>query len=179
MDPQKQQLRSSIKAAKKASTHEQLATWSSALLQRLQRLPQFAAARTVLLYHSLPDEPDTHDFVERWAREKTVLLPVVVGEDLELRPYTSPASLATGAFSIQEPQGEAFTQYSQIDLALIPGVAFDPAGHRLGRGRGYYDRLLANPAFAHVTKVGICFPFQLVPNVPCEEHDVRMDIVIS
>lgn len=96
----------------------------------------------VLLYYSLKDEVDTHEFVRKWSREKRILLPVVVGDDLELRVYTGPEDLATGSYGIEEPTGELFTDYAAIDFVAVPGVAFDNAGNRLGRGKGYYDRLL-------------------------------------
>lgn len=130
-----------------------------------------------MLYHSLPDEVCTHAFVKHWCQHKRVLLPVVTGDDLELRLYTPGSSLAVGAFGIEEPQGPVFTNYSEIDLAVVPGVAFDAKGNRLGRGRGYYDRLL--PRLVHACKIGICFPFQLVDEVPAEPFDIAMDEVIS
>ena len=137
--------------------------------------PRWQEARTVLLYHSLPDEPDTHAFVRQWAGKKRILLPVVVGDDLELRVYTDDGSLRTGAFHIAEPTGKAFTDYAAIDLAIVPGVAFDREGNRLGRGKGYYDRLLPR---LKAYKIGLCFPFQLVESIPAEAHDVRMDEII-
>lgn len=100
-----------------------------------------------------------------------------MGNDLELRRYTGPADLTVGAFGIEEPTGEPFTHYDEIDLAVIPGVAFDAKGHRLGRGRGYYDRLL--PRLTAARKLGICFPFQLVDEVPAEPLDIDMDEVIT
>lgn len=129
----------------------------------------------MLLYHSLPDEPDTHAFIRQWAGRKRILLPVVVGDDLELRVYAGDDSLRTGAFHIAEPAGEAFTDYAAIDLAVIPGVAFDRRGNRLGRGKGYYDRLLPRLT---AYKIGVCFPFQRVESLPAEAHDVRMDEII-
>ena len=75
-----------------------------------------------------------------------------------------------------EPTGEPFTDYEQIDIVLVPGMAFDAAGHRLGRGRGYYDRFLIQTA---CRKIGVCFPFQRVAEVPTDDHDVMMDEVIG
>jgi 5,10-methenyltetrahydrofolate synthetase len=83
--------------------------------------------------------------------------------------------LAEGAFHILEPIGEQFADYEKIDVALVPGMAFDAAGHRLGRGKGYYDRFLA--AHPHLYKIGVCFPFQHVAEVPVNEYDVCMDEV--
>lgn len=130
-----------------------------------------------MLYHSLKDEVDTHAFIRKWSREKRILLPVVTGDDLELRLYTGPEDLTVGAYGIEEPTGALFTDYSAIDLIVVPGVAFDRDGNRLGRGKGYYDRLL--PRIPSAYKIGICFPFQVVDEVPAEPFDIRMDEIIT
>jgi len=149
---------------------------SDEILGILEKHPVFQAAQTVLLYHSLKDEVDTHSFIQKWSNRKRILLPVVKGNYLELRVYTGPEDLKTGKFGIEEPIGFTFTDYASIDLAVIPGVAFDNKGNRLGRGKGYYDRLLPYiPAF----KMGICFPFQLIEEVPADTFDVRMDLIIT
>mgnify|MGYP000320353970 FL=1 len=102
-------------------------TKSAALLEKLEQHPKFASARTVLLYYSLGDEVQTHDFVEKWHRQKTILLPVVKGDELELRIYAGRQNLKNGeAYHIEEPTGEAFTAYEKIDLAIIPGVSLMP-----------------------------------------------------
>lgn len=150
---------------------------SAEILAALEASAAFRAASTLLLYHSLPDEVFTHDFIQRWSQQKQLLLPVVVGDELELRRYTSPADLQIGAFGIEEPTGELFTEYDKIDLAVIPGVAFDRNGNRLGRGKGYYDRLLPHLKGCH--KIGICFPYQLVEEVPVEPFDIPMDEVLT
>lgn len=131
----------------------------------------------MLLYHSLPDEVDTHAFIRRWSARKRILLPVVKGDDLELRLYTGDDRLTEGAFHIDEPTGTAFTDYAAIDLAVIPGVAFDRQGNRLGRGKGYYDRLL--PRIPTAYKLGLCFPFQVLNQIPAEAHDIPMDEVLT
>lgn len=150
---------------------------SAEILAALEAHPAFRAASTVLLYHSLKDEVDTHEFIRKWSRKKRILLPVVVGDDLELRIYTGPDDMAIGAYGIDEPTGELFTDYAAIDFIAVPGVAFDRSGNRLGRGKGYYDRLL--PRIPSAYKAGICFPFQLVEEVPAEAFDIRMDEVIT
>lgn len=150
---------------------------SAKILAALEAHPAFRAAKTVLLYYSLKDEVDTHAFVRKWSNQKQILLPVVVGDDLELRLYTGPEGMQISSYGIEEPVGEAFTDYDSIDLIVVPGVAFDQKGNRLGRGKGYYDRLL--PQIPSAYKAGICFPFQLVEEVPAEPHDVCMDIIIT
>ncbi|MBO7418113.1 MAG: 5-formyltetrahydrofolate cyclo-ligase [Bacteroidaceae bacterium] len=137
----------------------------------------FVRAKTVLLYHSLPDEVSTHDFIEYWCQKKQVLLPVVVGDNLELRHYQGADELMVGAYGIAEPTGSLFTDYDQIEFVAVPGMAFDLHGNRLGRGKGYYDRLLPNLTNAY--KVGICFPYQIVDEVPTEATDIPMDKVIK
>lgn len=150
---------------------------STEILAALEAHPAFRAAKTVLLYHSLPDEVDTHRFIRKWKEEKRILLPVVTGNDLELRLYTDAQSLTTGVYGIEEPVGAPFTDYAAIDLIIVPGVAFDRNGNRLGRGKGYYDRLLPRIPSAH--KIGICFPFQIVEEIPTEPFDIRMDEIIT
>lgn len=143
----------------------------------LEAHPAFRQAQTVLLYHSLKDEVQTHAFIEKWSKRKRIILPVVAGDVLELRVYTGPDDLRRGSYGIEEPVGQAFTDYAAIDLAVIPGVAFDREGHRLGRGKGYYDKLL--PLLPSALKVGLCFPFQLLEEVPAEPFDICMDLVIT
>ena len=165
----------SLKIRHASSTLQKLQ--SAKILAALEAHPAFRAANTILLYHSLGDEVDTHTFIKKWSSEKRILLPVVVGDDLELRIYTGPDDMTTGSYGIEEPTGEVFTDYAAIDFIAVPGVAFDRKGNRLGRGKGYYDRLL--PRIPSACKAGICFPFQLVEEVPAESFDIRIDIIIT
>ena len=150
---------------------------SANVLQAIENNTVFQQAKTVLLYYSLNDEVDTHEFVEKWSSEKRVLLPVVIGDKLILRIYSNFADMESGPFGICEPTGKEFTDYDEIDFIAVPGVAFDRQGHRLGRGKGYYDKLL--PQMPKAYKAGICFSFQLVENVPTDEYDVCMDTIIT
>ena len=150
---------------------------SEQILARVEQTPQLSEAKVVLAYYSLDDELFTHDFVQRWAGKKTILLPKVEGDSLTLHPYADTSSLKQGAYGIMEPCTPAFTDYAAVDLVIVPGVAFDREGNRLGRGRAYYDRLFADLLPDYIYKVGVCYPFQLVPHVPTEPTDVRMNIV--
>ncbi len=133
----KKELRRHIALLK--TRHSSSATRQSAeILAALEAHPAFRAATTVLLYHSLNDEVDTHAFIQKWSSEKRILLPVVVGDDLELRLYTGPEDMSISRiYGIAEPTGEIFTDYAAIDFIVVPGVAFDAKGNRLGRGKGY------------------------------------------
>lgn len=174
MNEQKIRLRNIIKELKKKyePRNEKL---SKAIMFKLEHDEDFIQAQTVLLYYSLPDEVDTHKLVEKYASKKRVLLPVVVDKNLELRTFTG--ELQEGRFGIMEPVGQLFEDYDQIDLVVVPGMAFSKVGHRLGRGKGYYDRLL--PKLTRAKKIGICFPYQVVKYVPIFPEDVRMDRIIS
>lgn len=174
---EKKELRKLVRTFKQKYNDPQKRTeWSEKLLEQVEADETFSKAHTVLLYCSLPDEVETQYFVDKWSRHKEVLLPVVVGDDLELRRYTGRKDLSTGSFNIKEPTGELFTDYDKIEFVLVPGMAFDARGNRLGRGKGYYDRLL--PRLKNALKCGLCYPFQLMEEVPAEEYDIKMDKVI-
>jgi 5-formyltetrahydrofolate cyclo-ligase len=173
----KAQLRKLIATVKKKVSSVTLDAHSRHLLRQLEAHPHFQAAQTVLLYYSLPDEPNTHAFIARWARRKCILLPAVCGERLELRRYTPKCALAKGAYGIAEPIADAFTDYAAVDVALVPGMAFDRQGNRLGRGKGYYDALL--PKLPSAYRIGICFPFQYLDVIPADASDARVDEVLA
>ena len=174
----KAELRRSIRKQKELY-QSSFPVWSAELCKIIMQMACWKEAQTVLLYHALPDEPDLQSLLDEGLLQgKQLLLPVVVGDDLVLKHFKGSGSLREGAFHILEPVGEDFPldQYHQIDLALIPGMAFDRIGHRLGRGKGYYDRLL--PRLPHAHTLGICFPFQLLDAIPSEPHDIPVREVI-
>ena len=142
--------------------------------------PRLADVQTILAYYSLSDEVCTHQLIDDLVAEgKTVLLPKVLdATTMELRCYTGPHDLVEGPFGIMEPVGEPFTDYSLIEVALIPGIAFDAYGHRLGRGRGYYDRFLRTKGTVPFVRIGVCFDFQKVDSVPVDTNDIPVDVVI-
>lgn len=176
----KKELRKEIRQLKANHSVAERQAMAKDICQCLMCSEVWRKTRVVLLYHALSDEVDTSLLLcSALESGKTVLLPVVVGDDLELRCYTGTESLKEGAFGIMEPVGAPFplSRYAKVDLVVVPGMAFDGAGHRLGRGKGYYDRLL--PRLSNARKVGLCFSFQRLENVPSESHDVVMDDVVS
>ncbi len=171
----KESIRRLIRSRKHGYMESQLVHWSKDACHQIERTQKWKEAKSVLLYSNLPDEIQTKQLMEHAISSgKTVVLPAVVGDDLELRLYKGEESLQTGAFHILEPNGNAY--FGGIDLAIVPGMAFDKKGHRLGRGKGFYDRL-----FCHLNcyKIGLCFHFQILESLPVEEHDICMDCVIS
>ena len=177
-DVLKKEIRKQIRHAKSCQTASQLLAESAVITEKIKALPEIKEAHTILCYYSLPDEVDTHAFVEELRTTgKTVLLPKVTGDGImELRRYDGKDSMHIGAYGIMEPVGSLFTNYEDIDVALIPGVAFDKGGNRLGRGKGFYDRIL--PSLKNARKIGVCFPFQYIASVPAEKHDIPVDQVI-
>lgn len=172
----KSELRKIIREKKRQFTQQQLDELSFIVIEKIKNHPAFKTAKRVLLYHSLPDEVCTHQLLCE-TEGKTILLPKVIdNENMVICEYNKNTSLNKGAFNIMEPYGTPYTNYSEIDLAIIPGMAFDNNGNRLGRGKGYYDRLLEK--MTSIYKIGICFPFQMVDNVPTECTDIKMNEII-
>lgn len=176
--PSKEKIRAIVSAAKRNHTAADLRRMSDDKTSLLEAHPRFRQAGIVLLFHSLPDEPCTHALLERWKDRKTLLLPAVAGNALTLHRYTGRESLREGAFRILEPAGPQFDDYPSIQLAVVPGVAFDACGRRIGRGRGFYDRLLAHRACSHIYKIGLCFDFQKFEALPALPHDISMDEIL-
>lgn len=173
----KQELRKQVRAAKREVPLEDKIRRSMPIMQQVGELALFRSAQTVLLYWSMDDEVYTHDFVNLWYKEKCLLLPCVDGDDLLLRRYTGPDSLQPGPqFGIPEPTGPVFDELDKIDMIIVPGVAFDKHNNRMGRGRGFYDRLLKTTPNA--VKIGVAFSFQLFDTIPTEPFDVPMNLVV-
>lgn len=174
----KQDVRRSVHARIGALPAAERVRLSADLCRRLGATEAWRRARTVLLYASLPDEVDTAGLIAAAGRQaKRVVLPVVDGDRLILRYYEGFARMAAGRFSILEPSDEAepLADVARLDLAVIPGRAFTPDGLRLGRGRGYYDRLL--PSLCCPT-VGLAFPCQMLDTLPADPWDVRLGAVL-
>lgn len=173
---EKDYIRDMVKARKRVLTDTEKKCAAEEVFGRLENNAAFMAAGKILLYHSLPDELPTHDFIDRWHTRKRLFLPRVNGMNLEILPYDR-KRLASGAFHIEEPSGDDITDVSEIELAVVPGIAFDREGNRVGRGKGYYDRLLPG---IKALKIGVCFDFQYIEEgIEAEEHDARVDIVIT
>ena len=177
IDEEKKRIRREIRGLKNGVSFEDKTSRSKAILEKVEQLPDFFQAKTVMLYWAMADEVQTSDFVINWAASKRVILPCVNGTDLDLRVFRGVEDLVAGEnFGIPEPSGELFTAYDEIDLILVPGVAFDVENNRMGRGKAYYDKLLSS---LKAYKLGVCFDFQLLKSVPTDEHDVRMDRIVS
>ncbi len=146
-------------------------------MKRLEETELFRQASCIALYYSIPGEVQTAAFLEKWFEKKQILLPLIVSDDLRLLPYKGKDNLRLGVFGIPEPIDiETTVTESDVNLIIVPGVAFDRQLNRMGRGKGYYDRLLST---IQAPKIGICFDFQMQESIPVEPFDKKMDMVIT
>lgn len=176
MNLEKQHIRKQIKAAVKALSAEQRQCEAERLLRLIAEEPNFQSAQRVLIYNPLPDEIDVLPILHKYKAQKQFFMPVVADDNtLKILPYTDEQKI--GAYGIGEPVGTEFIDISTIDLVIVPGVGFTADGYRLGRGKGYYDRLLSG---VKTYKIGVCYTCQIEPGIveTVEPHDVKMDKMI-
>lgn len=176
MTKSKSDIRRAAKSAVKALTAQQKADKSTLILSRIASSESIKSAKTVALYASLSDEVQSFELIELLSQTKRVVLPRVAGDDMDFYPY-SPSSLKVGAFGIEEPQGSEPISPDEIDVIVVPGVAFTTDGKRCGRGKGYYDKYLSRSGFRAI-KIGVCYAEQLAEDIPNEPHDIVMDYMI-
>lgn len=173
---EKDEIRNRIKARKSLLSDNEKQLAAQNVFKRLERSAAFLLAENILIYHSLPDELSTIDFLQKWSSKKNFFLPRVNGVNLDILPYDK-SRMALGAFQIEEPQGNDISDISEMELIIVPGIAYDRRGNRVGRGKGYYDRMLQS---VKATKIGVGYDFQFIDSdIPAAPHDVTMDIVIT
>jgi len=147
------------------------------------KLPVIQQARCILFYASMPGEVETLAMMEKALfTGKRVALPIVEQNQRKLIPtlISSMEDVREGTYGIAEPQFDPHKELSlkDIDVVVVPGLAFDRDNNRLGRGKGYYDRFLSTLPKT-VSTVGLAFDFQLAPSLPTEAHDVRLQQIIA
>lgn len=170
----KKEIRTIIKNRVQALSTEERKAEALRLLSAVSAEPHFASAERVLIYNPLPDEIDVLPILEQFKAVKRFFMPVVCDDILKIVPYSEQQRI--GAYNISEPVGSDYVPINDIDLVIVPGVGFTADGYRLGRGKGYYDRLLSG---ATCYKIGVCFRCQIEPSIveTVEPHDVKMDCV--
>jgi 5-formyltetrahydrofolate cyclo-ligase len=180
---QKQELRLSV--AVRRENQQEADTLSRRIWDKILALPQFASARTVMTYLDIGNEVRTREYVPKlWQMEKRVVVPYCVGQDIHLFHLENMDELTPGTWKILEPKQEwrarldRHVEAVELDLIIVPGLAFDRHGDRLGLGKGYYDRLLQHIR-PDAVKIAVAFECQIVDKIPVLPHDVRMDMVIT
>ena len=169
-------IREKIAILLKSLSEEVVTSCSERICNRLISNDLFQKSSCVALYYAIDNEVQTLALMDAWRFEKQIVLPAVSGDDMHFYPYTGKENLKKGVFGIAEPVSDDLIPPDNIDLFVVPGIAFDHACNRLGRGKGYYDRYLAA---VNKPVVGLCFDCQLVEILPSEIHDKKMTIVIT
>ena len=168
------------RSARRAVPAEERQRHAEAAAERLLALPEIARARTVLAYAATPEEIDPAPAVEALrARGVSIALPRVTGPGrLVLHRVDRGTTLVPGPFGLLEPTEDSPTvPPGEIDVAIVPGVAFDSACRRVGHGGGFYDRL--DSMMEGAVTVGLAFDEQVLGRVPCEDHDVCVDVLVT
>lgn len=173
----KKELRQQMKQLKAITPVAVRLVEAEMVFKSIQAMPVWRQAQHILCYWSLPDELPTHATVNQWLEEgKNIYLPRIKGDNLEIVPYLGAESLDdNNQFHIGEPVGDAVDP-SCLELIIVPAVALDENRNRLGRGKGYYDRLLSGTS---CPTIGVVCGFQLVDEVPVEQHDRPLDCVVT
>lgn len=152
---------------------------SAEIWRAVEGAPEFRAAGTVLLYMSIRGEVLTREFIERWFTAKRIAIPLVRGDSLVLKIY-DPSKLREGYRGIIEPSDDAEEiQPADIDFAIVPGCAFAAKESRilrLGRGGGFYDRLLPS---LDCPKAGVCYSCRVLEDLPCDPWDAPLDGLVT
>lgn len=180
----KSKIRRESIAKRLALSPEEVRLKSHKITQKILALPEFSKAKTIMVYIAFRNEVDTQEIIqEALAQGKRIVVPVSRRQEhkiipAEIRNY--PADLQVGTYGILEPKPEAFypVDPTEIDLVLIPGVAFDERGYRLGYGAGYYDRFL-RLLRPDVMTAALAYELQILSDVYPESHDQKVGLIIT
>lgn len=183
LSTRKDEIRKAAHAARKNQAYKE--SISKRITDRVMAMPEYQAARCVMWYVDVRDEARTrHALPDAVASDKKIVIPYCVDGELELFLLESMDELETGMYKILEPRMDLRDVASKkvdvkdLDLVLVPGVAFDDRGGRTGHGKGYYDKLLEN-ARAETPLVSLAFECQMFDEIPMQDHDIYMDKVVT
>ena len=172
----KEEIREEIKKKRQEIDDNSIKSMSEDVFGTLEILGLFQEAKYILVYKSLKGEVSTENFIEKYIDSKKLFCPCIIENNMIFRQISPNTQYIKSNFGIDEPIGEHFSDYSKIDLVIVPGIAFDIYKNRLGFGKGYYDKFLKN---IKAPKLGICFDYQLLEKIPITENDIKMDYIIS
>lgn len=173
----KQELRRAIRERKRAMTEEEIVERSNALAEKFYNSPAYQAASTIYGYLPYNQEVRTVPMLQRALDEgKRVAVPKVYGEEMRFIYLEDLTQVSKGYAGIPEPIADAPVAEDKEALVLMPGLAFDPQGHRIGYGGGFYDRFLAQEP--HHPTLALCYEFQMQAHLDTEEFDIPVDTVL-
>ena len=178
----KKDIRSTILKKRSSMPRSEVQKKSKLIKEQIFQMQEFREAKTILFYVSYDNEVDTHEMIkESLGMKKHVVVPKtdMNNRTIICSSLTKWNDLLSGAYNILEPRRECVNEVSpeSIDLMIIPGVAFDCQGNRIGHGMGYYDRLLQKKIITHC--VGLAFELQIVESIPSEKHDVKVEKIVT
>jgi 5-formyltetrahydrofolate cyclo-ligase len=171
----KSQLRKAMLARRQAIAGDELIRQEQAIIRHIRALPCYGNASSMALYMPIRGEVS---LLSLWQPEqKMILFPKVSGDSLTFSSAASEKDFRQGAYGILEPVSQRNTELSGIDLIFVPGVAFDRYGHRLGYGKGYYDRLIG--MYPDTTFIGVCLDEFCIDKLPVDPWDAPVDFVVT
>ena len=174
---EKKDLRAFIRAKKRAMTSAQVDAASARLAEKLFQHPAYQAAKSLYGYLSYNQEVRTVPMLEQALRDgKKVAVPKCYGDEMKFIYLDDLTKVAKGYAGIPEPIADEPVAHDETALVLMPGLAFDPQGHRIGYGGGFYDKFLSREP-NHPT-LALCYDFQVLPHLDTEEHDIPVDTVL-
>ncbi len=171
----KRRLRLGIRQQTALLSRQEKLSQSQTVFSILEKTTVFRKSRNIGFFWSLTDELPTQDIIRKWAGRKNIFLPRTEGDEMHFVRYREGCEMEEGDFRILVPAGADQIDPADLDVIIVPGVAFDSNGRRLGKGKGYYDRFLDRHG---IYTVGVCFHHQLIAEVPSEPHDRRVDMVV-
>lgn len=178
----KEELRREARARLRALRPEDRERAAAEIAGRVWAVPEIAGARTLLVYAALPGEVPTAGIsAEARRRGMSVIYPRCLpeGRELVLHHVDGEARLVPGSYGILEPHADCpVTTVEEVDAALVPGLAWDREGGRLGRGAGYYDRLLGSAGW-RAARIGLFWEAQEAPGIPMDPWDVPLDLIVT
>ncbi len=148
---------------------------SNIILKNLYGLEEFSKSKKIASYISFGSEVYTHGLIKEYSKKKEFFVPFIKNGDIFLSRINSWEELESGIYGILQPK-EPKIENGGIDVIIVPGIAFDENGNRIGYGKGYFDRLLKKISSI---KIALAYDFQVLKNIPNQEHDVKMDMVVT
>lgn len=180
----KNDLRKAMLGKRKSMNIEDVITSSNKIIETIMELPEFKSSKNIMLYLSFNNEVNTYPLV-KWCLDnnKIVIAPYCIQHSKEIVPYritNLSTDLVKSDFGVMEPKKDLLEKINieDIDLILVPAVAFDQHCNRIGFGAGYYDRFLCNKP-KHTPAIGIAYDYQIIDKIPTDEYDVPLDFIIT
>ena len=173
----KNQLKEAMLEKRDILSREEIIPKSQKIAKNLFALSEFKKSKTAVFFVSFGSEVHTHEMIAKALKAKTVAVPKVINNEIVPSIIHDLENLVEGKFRILEPMDSIKVSSKSIDVVIVPGLAFDLNGHRVGYGFGYYDRFLRTVPKA--AKIGLCFDFQLVEKIENHELDVPVDFIVT